>query len=105
MSHTPGPWKVVCDDLNEPWKQDVCTDRDNECVMIANVRVAPPVGETEDNAKLIAAAPELLQACNLALSTLSSYQQVLITAGNKPFAVPDWILNSLKAAIAKAEND
>jgi len=57
---TKGPWIVVDDDLNEPWKMDVCTA--DERVMIANVRVAPPTGETSANAHLIAAAPELLEA-------------------------------------------
>lgn len=56
---TPGPWITWNDDLTEPWREDVVTEGDR--VLIASVRVAPPIGETSGNAALIAAAPELLQ--------------------------------------------
>ena len=61
-SHTPGPWKVIePDEFTEPWRKDVCHFQDNgDCITVANVRVAPPIGETEANARLIAVAPELL---------------------------------------------
>lgn len=89
-SYTPGPWKVVGDEFCEPWKTDVCTERDNECVLVASVRIAPPVGETGANADLIAAAPDLLEALKAIESCLSPYDN-------------DYAAQKVRAAIAKAE--
>lgn len=61
--HTPGPWKAV--------SHSACAELD--CMQIAEVaymRVIPEsggwpprIGVPEDDARLIAAAPELLEAC------------------------------------------
>ena len=85
--HTPGPWEVnhtgtgigvdpVCDAVNATFRHD------NELMRI----------EAEANANLIAAAPDLLEAC---------IQMVFIaSAGEVP---RNLILKDAKAAIAKAE--
>src|SRR3990167_7407928 len=54
--HTPGPWKLVACERGQKWailsEQECCPDHD---------RLIAFVGE-DDNARLIAAAPDLLAA-------------------------------------------
>ena len=78
--HTPGPWKVTPDS----W---VMTDT-NPSQGIAKI-ITHVVGFPE-NARLIAAAPDLLEACRKALAILH-YHNSNVTAA------------SVEAAIAKAE--
>ena len=62
--HTSGPWKFT---------DDFIAIYDEKCRCIANMdsESAPEVGlkETLANAQLIAAAPELLEACKAALNS------------------------------------
>lgn len=55
-THTPGPWKI---DLRFPEgdasKPSICTDDENELVVCV---LAKYTGHTNENARLIAAAPE-----------------------------------------------
>lgn len=67
--HTPGPWTVSV------WHDG--RDGTTPCIMasgatVAKIHVAPitPPPEADANARLIAAAPELLAACKLALETV-----------------------------------
>ena len=53
--HTPGPWKV---------------ERRSVLIPIAPYEWAEAYGGTEANARLIAAAPELLEACKVALGII-----------------------------------
>ena len=78
--HTPGPWEFQLDQprRNEyPWFSINASNR-----RIASTEQFPCEGlwpcdalkspeESEANAKLIAAAPELLEACRIALDTIS----------------------------------
>ena len=83
--HTPGPWTAY-ESLG--------------CMMVANSKGefieyplnGPPTGEQLATAALIAAAPELLEACRVAL--------LHINGNCDPFATAT---NTLIAAIAKAE--
>lgn len=56
--HTPGPWRVV---VEEEYDDYLVVDKDNHC--IADIL---PLA----NARLIAAAPDLLEACKDALNSL-----------------------------------
>ena len=62
MKHTKGPWKVI----NWSGRAEIRTG-DNKRTGIAflgnSEDGAIPTGETTANAKLVAAAPELLEAC------------------------------------------
>jgi hypothetical protein len=66
MKHTPGPWEIV-DDIIEtvkaPWIT-VCR------ICLVGDDGAPPKSESivEANARVIAAAPELLEACKRMLA-------------------------------------
>ncbi len=87
MSHTREPWKVM-----EPGKEtepscaSVCA-----CEGMVNIYDAPLTMETEANAHLIAASPELLAACKDALVALD---ETIHCADLKA---------TLRAAIAKAK--
>ena len=103
MKHTPGPWKafvsygVICvhlasDDtphLTEivPW-----TGFDSCDVKSFSERVA--------NAHLIAAAPDLLAACEDVLRELS-----MMPDASRDFLCPEWREEDLRDAIAKARGE
>lgn len=56
-AHTPGPWEVAGNCVRTQYRMG---DPDNNGTMVADVGVYLP--EREANARLIAAAPELLDA-------------------------------------------
>ena len=96
MTHTPGPWKVCNFD-----KSVSCT-----IDSVNGVVVAEPSGpegswgsvkeEHEANAHLIAAAPELLEACKTALGSMQRY-------GIKQGSREEKEVFVIEQAIAKAE--
>lgn len=91
--HTPGPWKAV--------SAAACAEV--ECMEIAEVahmRVIPAAGgwptpgAPEDDARLIAAAPDLLNACAAIVEWCDK---------NPPAGDALYCINQARAAIAKAE--
>ena len=63
--HTPGPWKVI-DEQNSEWAY---IDNRDESINICQV---PEQDESYMlNAKLIAAAPDLLAACKIVLDNIN----------------------------------
>ena len=83
--HTPGPWQTTkagyrCGDLVLP-----VSDARSIC------QVSTAHAEHEANARLIAAAPELLAALKRAINACET---------SKP---PKWELDSYRAIVAKAE--
>ena len=101
-AHTPGPWVVM--------QSSICTDdgKANEIAKVTRYGVwmgdgAPygsrnPIGEA--NARLIAAAPDMLWAIEVALEMLiDSWGDEQIAAGD------DQVANLLRAAIAKAKGE
>lgn len=90
--HTPGPWKaeLACRDIRgqESW------------------RVNTPDGTVADyidwapDAPLIAAAPELLEACRKSLYALEGVVKLCEIHDSR---LPDALLDLVRAAIAKAE--
>ena len=98
MEHTPGPWEV---DQKEPWVINSgwgCIAEAYFGQVIGNngQRKKVASGEAEANAHLIAAAPDLLEACTLALSTLDNITTEAFSKGeDKPTR------EALEQAIAK----
>jgi hypothetical protein len=91
--HTPGPWK------EDAWVgTDPYDDPDGPFVEVGNVRWSPnkvdvPAAiEQTANARLIAAAPELLEACEGLLNAL-------------PSATTHPAIKAARAAIAKAKGE
>jgi hypothetical protein len=72
--HTPGPWKISTSRIKKQlqWAEVVV---DGHCVADIPVDfVAIDEAETMANAKLIAAAPELLEALELAVELLKGHE-------------------------------
>lgn len=66
-THTPGPWRVASQTLV------ICDSASIAYAAADRVQIfskGAPAGEAEANARLIAAAPDLLQACRDALMEL-----------------------------------
>lgn len=90
MSHTPGPWKW----FNYPdGRKLLCAD---SCAVIH----APdaPIGIEDDDAKVIAAAPDLLAA----LKALTQDSRFNLVIGGNPNTV-NALVAQVDAAINKAE--
>lgn len=98
-SHTPGPWRVqLQDDLSASGNGYVWAVKASHAG--AEYVQNPAYANSKANAVLIAAAPELLQACQLALVRLSGGSSAEI-AFNKNVA--DKIAEAInKATITKA---
>jgi hypothetical protein len=90
MTHTKGPWNINKD----------CSEKSGRpCVHSEIFHIAEMLwmsDETEDNARLIAAAPELLEACKTALANMEN----LPWEHQSPST-----MDLLHAAIAKAEGN
>ncbi len=93
--HTPGPWVV----RGQGTPLLCVTDHDSAYIVdrftLPSFR---PDEEREANARLIAAAPDLLVACKMAAERLHRF------AGSFP-RTPGDLLDVLDKAIAKAETD
>lgn len=89
QAHTPGPWEWTHD--AEPYSSQWTL---SPGVLMVDGQDGTPGGDEIDraNARLIAAAPELLDACDFALSILEA-----LGNGSGDAA------NACRAAIAKAE--
>lgn len=77
MAHTPGPWQAECASANGR-AVEWFVRRDGDDVSIA-CDICDPTTEahtiSEENARLIAAAPELLEALKLLLSLDDAHQR------------------------------
>lgn len=103
MKHTPGPWFV--DDDGDICVSDPNSPMGREMVADAFQMDDEPNDVREANARLIAAAPELLEACHTVAGFLSKLE-------NCDTSDPLWTLrvrihkplwDKLRPAIAKAE--
>jgi len=113
MSHTKGPWAVSQLGRRNDGSIAVMTDSDVDRFAVAYVNVSSPQPRgkahlaqddaSESNARLIAAAPDMLDALRIAAEALDNYSDVN-DGGNGP--VPNRAMAALQdveAAIAKAE--
>ena len=105
MTHTPGPW--VNRTVGDP------TDKSGGQIYAGKVNVAtchfgshdtPEYDDYKANARLIAAAPELLEAAKFALSILGAYEAAAKRGENNLHKHTDCeTVEMLIAAIAQAE--
>lgn len=87
--HTPGEWAVDDDG-------DVCTDDLERLVATVDWRhVSLRDGEAAANARLIAAAPDLLAACEHVRDTIREFLPTVMSED----------LTAIEAAIAKAKGE
>lgn len=99
MTHTPGPWRVW-EAGKESW--EICEPSNpNRQSHFANVRVGNMWGEEgKANARLIASAPELLEALKDLVSAEEQYVEDAKAQLDDPISDA---VESARAAIAKAE--
>ena len=91
QKHTPGPWTYR-------FRSGGTTiEPENDDRVLAVVRITRDVGDADANAKLIAAAPELLAACRNALDAL-----YLMGDDESHLAYRQAAVKELEAALAKA---
>ena len=88
---TPGPWEA-----SSPGMDYIVTASDGRKFIVGDAVYHP---ENEANARLIAAAPDLLKAALLAVSVLGHMAEILGDVEQEPGTV----IPQLRAAIAKAE--
>lgn len=95
FSHTPGPWQIH-NNVGRKGGLGIVADG-APCVIacMSNVKAWPV--EAEANARLIAAAPDLLEACRMAYRF---YRQFNRLSNNE-----DEIFQAVKQAIRKATGD
>lgn len=100
MTHTPGPWAVsICD--KELWDTDTTTDIESaHGEHIATMGAAHDYATWEADARLIAAAPDLLAACEAALAYIPGSE---VHSWPPGFELRRKAIDLLRAAIAKAE--
>jgi len=96
MKHTPGPWRIA-EVFNKTTEHEICCVE--SCSHDALEIVGPMLGHNEDpiyNARLIAAAPDLLEAA----------KQLLAGHDKNLGGMHDWFrrIETLRAAVAKAEH-
>ena len=93
MNHTPGPWKVFDRTL-------VGTDD----IAVANVKGSDSISDAQDeaNARLIAAAPELLAALKHTIAIFSTPSNGVWRVPSEP--VLSETMAKIQAAIANAES-
>lgn len=102
MKHTKGPWEVCDDDtsVHSP-SQDMIV---HTAEMPGDPAMYPQSFEEEEaNARLIAAAPELLEALKIAEGELRAISEVISTYGVEECLQTVAELKKIRAAIAKAE--
>jgi multidrug efflux pump subunit AcrA (membrane-fusion protein) len=91
--HTPAPWNIFDDDRNESKEIFVREGGLEKVIATLGIGFSEPFeSQQQANAKLIAAAPELLAAAERSLNWLSSYP-----GGNATSAY-----DQMRAAIDKA---
>jgi len=99
MNHTKGPWQVVYP-LNDLSITEIRTLRDEQTGHVATIGVSFVDSETQANARLIAAAPDLLAALKRTLARLESHTASIETC-DLPSGT-ELALDQARAAIAKA---
>jgi hypothetical protein len=113
MAHTPAPW-VFLEFGNygviagaEEDSPSICDIARNQTIKHADKRRVDSYGMSEQdkaNAKLIAAAPELLDALSLLVSIFDS-KNAGTNVDGKWMGIPDWDqVDIARAAIAKARS-
>lgn len=95
-THTPGPWVFYADTPSTEPNWHIVTTA-NRMRVLANVHIEPDNAMDLANARLIAAAPDLLEACKAALA--------VATLAYRGVSAAEPLIEQLRAAIEKAKGD
>lgn len=100
MPHTPAPWCIIPATGDEAVSiLSVGTPGDEEGTLVADVLFAGDA--TDDNARLIAAAPELLEAVRRTLALLSAVEATPGPCAAHHAAVTEYARTALSKATGK----
>ena len=85
MTHTPGPWYAICRmvEVDDDDHADICTTNPD---LFGQGHLAPPIEEQQANARLIAAAPEMLAMLQEVADYLDCYADVIDGDDGQPEA-------------------
>lgn len=72
MKHTPGPWKVSGTERGDEYRSVILGGPHNATVAHADLLFYSDLDECEANARLISAAPELLEALTAIMTILNN---------------------------------
>lgn len=102
--HTPGPWQLKVAEFGGPHEVSFAPKSYGRIASVftpgfQNLPEAPTTQECEANARLIAAAPDLLAACEM---LAEAYQSGEDNAGSMEWSDVDLAWEYATAAIAKA---
>jgi hypothetical protein len=101
VQHTPGPWKYEADTDSSPWT--IRSVKEN--YWIATMDSWDGAVDNLANARLIAAAPEMLEALKASLEMLRVYRPHDKYPDRSVKPGDSEIVSRLKAVIAKAESE
>lgn len=93
MKHTPGPWKFASDQHSD-YQHAIAAENGKHVGAAYHNHPCRMTAEEKANARLIAAAPELLEACETALTNLSPL-----------YASDHLVIRRLTAAIKKTKGE
>lgn len=102
--HTPGPWNyTLCDDETAWMIGPRDTDGPDYVADVHKLVRGRSHADSEANARLIAAGPELLAACKAAIASLS--QPVMANASSSIKGDVAFAIKNMSVAIAKATGE
>lgn len=101
VKHTPGTWKI---DFSYPrgLPGGISTMNGGRPVTRFNTFARPTSPEALANARLIAAAPDLLEALQYAVNTIEAMRPTFSQVKDEGHAYHDQVLTTARAAIVKA---
>ena len=106
--HTPGPWEVLPESDSHEGPLNIVSEYEEKggrasANWIAECDLQSDEAQNRANARLIAAAPDLLEALRASVAAtdreLEAFRRNL---GRNPLVMPEWLAGA-RAAIAKAE--
>ena len=83
MTHTPGPWYAICRMVEVDDHADICTTNPD---LFEQGHLAPSIEEQQANARLIAAAPDMLAMLQEVADYLDCYADVIDGDDGQPEA-------------------
>ena len=102
--HTPGPWILDITPAVAPCCF-IIRAKSETCGALVPVATIHNSTRTEANARLIAAAPDLLAALEQVIETIDALKQLGADLGRGEHGDTDEVWNAASAAIAKAKGD
>ena len=99
MTHTPGPWK--CKKVGSLADYDIRDEKNYPLAWVEHSQIH----DTEANARLIAAAPEMLKALEAVSHSARATKFVDGDGTDPPFVISERVLGKVKQALAQVKEE